>query len=66
MYREKNRAVTNSAKEDRKKFLEDKATEAKEAAAVGYARTLYKITREYSKPARSRNTSCDSERRDIV
>ena len=46
MYREKNRAVKRSAKKDKRNYLEDKATEAQEAAAVGDSRTLYKITRQ--------------------
>ena len=46
MYREKNRAVKRSAKKDKKSYLEDKVTEAEQAAAVGDSRTLYKITRQ--------------------
>ena len=46
MYREKNRAVKRSAKKDKKSYLEDKATEAEQAAAIGDSRTLYKITRQ--------------------
>ena len=56
MYREKNRAVKRSSKKDKRNYLQDKATEAQGAAAVGDSRTLYKITRELTGSWKTQNT----------
>ena len=52
-YRRKNKEVKASAKKDKKKFLEDKATEAQKAATAGDSKTLYRITRELTRPPTS-------------
>ena len=45
-YKEKSKEVKISAKRDKKRFLENKAQEAEDAARKGDTRTLYRITRE--------------------
>ena len=55
LYKEKSRQVKNSARKDKRQFLDNKAYEAEEAARQGDTRTLYRITREL---AGARSVSC--------
>ncbi|GFS23321.1 hypothetical protein ElyMa_005130400 [Elysia marginata] len=48
--KQKNKEVKASAKQDKRQFMEDKATEAQTAAAKGDTQTLYKITPELTSP----------------
>ena len=54
-YRVKSREVKNSARNDKRRFIESKAQEAEDAEKRGDTRTLYKITRELTG---SRTASC--------
>ena len=47
-YADKNKEVKACAREDKEKFIEDRAKEAEETAAKGEMNTVYKITKELS------------------
>ncbi|GFR97755.1 craniofacial development protein 2 [Elysia marginata] len=65
-YRAKNKLVKTAARNNKKTYLEDKASEAQEAAFRGDAHTLYRITRDLTRTNSSQPSTVKDEHGKLI
>ncbi|GFS05814.1 endonuclease-reverse transcriptase [Elysia marginata] len=65
-YRAKNKCVKTAARNDKKTYLEDKASEAQEAAFRGDTQTFYRITRDLTKTNSSQPSTVKDEHGKLI
>ncbi|GFS14919.1 hypothetical protein ElyMa_004919100 [Elysia marginata] len=65
-YRAKNKLFKTAARNDKKTYLEDKASEAQEAAFRGDTQTLYRITRDLTRINSSQPSTVKDEHGKLI